>query len=185
MNKEIKKQYLKDADAVPASTKKFKIDSPQKRVADDQLIPGISHRYALFVEEYIKEMNPIAAAQAAGYNENPMRAARSILKNQKVKDRIANLKRMQSERLKLTPDFILSRLVKLTLKAEEDDDRANLLRALEMLGKNLALWTEKTDNTHRWENAFSTGNDAEAIEADTKRLAHIAAPLLQPDKKDK
>lgn len=86
-----------------------------------------------FVEEYLKDFNGTQAAIRAGYAENSARqTAYRLLTNDYILAEIESSIMSENE--------ILGRIAAIAKSAEKDSDK---LRALELLGKTLALFTDK------------------------------------------
>lgn len=96
-----------------------------------------------FVEAYCGKArgNASEAARLAGYR-NPREMGYQTLTKLHIKDAIAA--RTQKSLRRMGADDILAALEDLASDAEADKDR---LKALELLGKNLGLWTHKVEVT--------------------------------------
>lgn len=140
----------------------------------------LTDRQELFCREYIKDLNAQAAAKRAGYSEKMANAkAYQFLKVDRIRDKIAELKKDSMRRLQLDADDILRRLVRIADQTEQAGDYNAAIRSLELLGKHKALWTDKTVNETTIMNAFASGNSEEDIQRDVERLKRIATPKLK------
>jgi phage terminase small subunit len=104
-----------------------------------------------FVEEYLVDLNATQAAIRAGYSVR--RAAEigwQLLQKSPVQEAIQAEREKQSERTKITADWVLTRLrEEATPGAEETGFSPSRVKALELLGKHLALFTDKLQTEQR------------------------------------
>lgn len=120
-----------------------------------------------FVEEYLIDMNGTQAAIRAGYSaKTAYRQGADLLQNTSVRAAIAEACAKRAERVNVTADYVLSNLVEiversmqrapvLTMKGKQayDEDGNAMWRfdakaankALELLGKNLGMFTDKIE----------------------------------------
>lgn len=121
-----------------------------------------------FVEEYLIDMNATQAAIRAGYSDKTAyRQGADMLQKPSVRAAISEACVKRAERVNVTADYVLSNLVEiversmqrapvLNMKGKQvyDEDGNALWRfdaksankALELLGKHLGLYIEKTEN---------------------------------------
>jgi len=100
-----------------------------------------------FVAEYLIDLNATAAYQRAGYAGRGHSAevcAHLLLKKPHVQAAVAEANAKRLKRVALTADDVLKRLEDLADGAERDADK---LRALELIGKHLKLFTEKVEHS--------------------------------------
>lgn len=106
-------------------------------------------RQQRFVEEYMVSMDAGEAYQKAfeykGKNQYSLGYA--LLQNSVVRKLIDKATAERSKRTAVDADFVLGELVKVAKKTLVDDDikAVDKLRALEMLGKNLKLFSDKVE----------------------------------------
>lgn len=133
--------YLKVGDPIPTKGKGSKLTGLQLR----------------FIEEYMVDSIGTKAVVRAGYvTKNPNRVAAQLMQHPLV---IEEIKKRQSERrdkLELTADYVITRLVNLAENAVRDGDQ---IRALELLGKTMALFKERQE---------ISGPDGDAIRHEQK-----------------
>lgn len=132
----------------------------------------LSSKQKLFVDEYILDLNATQAAIRAGYSEKTAYSqGQRLLKNVEIQTALKEHMEKKESDLIMKQDEILQRLTKqarreetdfkvVTLKSKvisdgviEEDDRVEIvqlptsnsdaIKALELLGKRYAMWTEK------------------------------------------
>jgi len=124
---------------------------------------NLNYRQRRFVAEYMTDGIATSAAIRAGYSEKTAaEQACRLLKNVKIKAAIKEAEDLKAERSKITTDYVLASLKVLVdrcMQAEPVYDRNGeptgefkfdsngAARSLELLGKNLKLFTDKTELT--------------------------------------
>ena len=104
---------------------------------------GLTPKQKTFCEEYLIDLNGSQAAIRAGYSES---SAKEIASENLTKPNIQEALKYQidkrSKRTEITADRILGALdvIARNIEGEQTRDR---IRALELLGKYLAMFTEK------------------------------------------
>ena len=102
----------------------------------------LSDKRERFVREYLVDLNATRAATRAGYSPKTAdRQGHRLLKNAEVATRVADLTEAMSEKLEITAERVLQELG--TIAFEGGHATANKLRALELLGKHLAMFTDR------------------------------------------
>lgn len=104
---------------------------------------SLTQKQRLFVEAYLANPNATAAARTAGYKGNDKTLAQVAAENLR-KPYIAELIKERVQDAIITADEILAGVKRIALKANRDADR---LKAFELLGKHLVLWTDKTEHS--------------------------------------
>lgn len=149
-------------------TSKARKDAPVPKWAEPF---GISAKQAMFVEEYLIDLNATQAAIRAGYSEKTARSqGQRLLTNVDIKRAVKDRIEARSERTKIDQDYILNgindtvqrcrqaQLVTdregLPVLVETPDgmltpaftfDASNTLKGFELLGKHLGMWKEKVE----------------------------------------
>lgn len=101
----------------------------------------LTQKQKLFVESYLANPNATKAAIAAGYSEKTARQqGQRLLSNVVIAERL----NVRVEEAIITANEILTDVKQIAKSAEKDSDK---LKAYEMLGKHLAMWTDKTEST--------------------------------------
>ena len=133
----------------------------------------LSERERRFCEEYIIDYNGTRAATAAGAPATSAgQQAYDLLARPEVQEYLRFLKQEQSVRTKITADYVLGRIVETLERCNQEVvpyrdrkgnhveienkegefakayvyDAKNVLKAAELLGKHLALFTDVVDN---------------------------------------
>lgn len=120
---------------------------------------NLSPRQALFVEEYLVDLNASQAAIRAGYS--PVGASSKgsqLLATIKVRLEVDKRMAARSERTNISQDFVLSTIVSTVNRCSQAEpvldkegtalgeykfDASNVLKGCELLGRHLAMWTDK------------------------------------------
>lgn len=119
---------------------------------------ALNRRQALFVQEYLKDLNASAAARRAGYSEKT--AFRSGIENMQkpaITEAIASAMKERSERVQITADKVLTdiELIKADAMREAADKDGNLamvnhaaaLKACELQGRHLQMFVDRVAMT--------------------------------------
>ena len=161
----------------------------------------LNERERRFCEEYIQHYNGTRAAIAAGYAENNAKfEACDILKRPEAQEYISALKGEQTIRTKVNADYVLNAIVETLERCRQEIkpvntpsgsvlvvqdaegnpanafkfDAKNVLKAAELLGKHLAMFTDVTDNrvTFIQMPEVRVGSDGKVIEFDVGDEPH-------------
>lgn len=134
----------------------------------------LTPKQQVFVNEYLIDLNAKRAAVRAGYSEKTAQEQGSrLLSYAKVRDAVKLALSKREERTEITQDYVLGSIKKVADRCmqavpvmEKIDgewvetgefkfDSSGANKSLELLGKHLKLWTDKTE---------ITGKDGAAIE---------------------
>lgn len=113
----------------------------------------LSPKQALFVQEYLIDLNASAAARRAGYKPDWIKYnATKILTNTNVQAAIQTAINKRAQRTEITQDYVLKEIQSVFEDAKREaengmQDRTNALKALEMLAKHVGLYEK--DNIQR------------------------------------
>ena len=144
--------YLKHGDEVPAKGRGAKL----------------SGKMIKFVEAYCNGDSPgfqnaSKSVLIAGYKTtNQNRIGTELLQHPLIKEAIREAMESRRERMELSADYVLNKLMVLAEQTEKDSDR---LRALELLGKTMALFKERQE---------VSGPDGDAIRYEQKVREDVA-----------
>ena len=110
----------------------------------------LNNKQASFCIEYLVDRNATQAAIRAGYGERTAGAqGHALLKNPEIQAAIADQEDARAKRTLITQDSILRGIRQI---AEHGENEANRLRAMELLGKHQALFTERVESRNVNEN---------------------------------
>ena len=120
-----------------------------------------------FVDEYLVSLNATQAAIRAGYAKSgaSVEGVR-LLANAKVAAAVAAAVAKRSERTEITQDYVLA-AIKDTIEECRGDEHRNpqaALKGLELLGRHLAMFTDKTENRNIVENLTDEELDEQIAE---------------------
>lgn len=120
----------------------------------------LTPRQAAFVQEYLVDLNATQAAIRAGYSEKTAgRTGHENLKKPEIAAAIAQAKAERAERVQIDADEVLAHLTAIargevrTEKATKvgivdlPPDFGERIRAMELLGKHLGMFTDRLDVT--------------------------------------
>lgn len=110
----------------------------------------LTEKQKRFCEEYLIDRNATQAYIRAGYSVKKKITAEQnsskLLKNTKVQAYLTELSEHQSERTQITADIVLKELAKIALTETEITGKEKM-KALELLGKHLGMFTANADNS--------------------------------------
>ena len=106
-------------------------------------MPKLTEKQKRFGEEYLIDLNATQAARA-GY-KNPEIGRQLITKNN-VLNYINELRKEQSQRTGINADIVLKELEKIAL-ADTDISGKEKIKALELLGKHLGMFSERKEDS--------------------------------------
>lgn len=111
----------------------------------------LNKRQQKFVEEYLLDLNATQAAIRAGYSAHLANTnATKLLQRTAIQNEIQAQRQEQSKRTQITADWVLTRLREESTPGTEDTGFSpSRVKALELLGKHLALFTDKLQTEQR------------------------------------
>ena len=108
----------------------------------------LTEKQKRFCEEYLVDLNATQAALRAGYSE---RTAYSIgdenLKKPEIQNYLRELMEKRSERTEITADTVIEELKKIALAEDVEISGKEKIKALELLGKHLGMFSSGADNS--------------------------------------
>lgn len=126
----------------------------------------LSPKAVLFIEYYLADpqLNASLAVLKAGYKtNNPNRVATDLLRHPLVQKTIQEKQAKRFEKFSVTQDYVLQKLVRIIEDTESGNPQA-ALRGLELLGKHLGLYRDRTE---------ISGPDGKAIELEQRTQEDI------------
>ena len=101
-----------------------------------------------FCEEYLIDLNSAQAATRAGYSAKTARTIGSkLLTNIDISEYIQTLMSERSKSTGITADYVLNGIKELTDKLVNAEDPKSAYKGYELLGKHLALFSDKVDHS--------------------------------------
>jgi phage terminase small subunit len=130
----------------------------------------LTDKQEAFVNEYVKDYNATQAAIRAGYaTKYADRQAHKLVENSRVKEAIEARRQEISRKADVEICEIVAELRSI---AFTDCSRTDKLRALELLGRYKAMFTDRFQNT--------TENHAQLTDEEKEQLRELAAELTKP-----
>jgi len=119
----------------------------------------INQRHELFAQALFEGKSQRDAFAAAGYSRNDGNASR-LTQNEKVQARVAELKERAAVKVSLTREWIIEQLIQNARLARIQGDIAPSNQALSLLGKELGMFVERTENVN-WHHDVSNSPPTE------------------------
>jgi len=105
----------------------------------------LTEKQKMFCKEYMVDLNATQACIRAGYSEKTAKVIGSEnLSKPYLQEEIARLMKSREERVQLTADKVLEDIERVRGLAEGSEQYSISLKASELQGKHLAMFTEKT-----------------------------------------
>ncbi len=133
---------------------------------------SLTQKQERFVSEYLIDLNATAAAERAGY-EHPNKQGPRMLVNVGIAKAIASAQAKRSERTEITQDYVVALIVDTAerCKMASDYNPNAILKGAELLGRHLAMFTDKKTVTH---------HDGDRLDAVLERMGENAKPIGHP-----
>lgn len=108
----------------------------------------LTPKQALFVTEYLIDLNSTKAAIRAGYSAKTAdKIGPQLLGKTSIKNSIDAAIHERANKTQITADYVLTGIRRITEAAEADGKRSEALRGYELMGKHLKLFTDKSEIT--------------------------------------
>ena len=106
--------------------------------------PKLTPKQLMFCKEYLIDLNATQACIRAGYSDKTAnRIATENLSKPVIKKEIDRLKAIREKKVELTAEKVLKDIERVREKAEGSEQYNVSLKASELQGKHLAMFTEK------------------------------------------
>ena len=120
----------------------------------------LTPKQQMFVRENLIDLNATQAAIRAGYSaKTSYSIGEENLKKPEIIEAVQAGMDRRAKKINLTGDDILANIARLAQKAEDMDDTSNALRANELLGKHLKLFTDRIEQSGNIQLTVSSGID--------------------------
>lgn len=111
-------------------------------------MPALTNpRHERFAQELASGKSQSEAYQLAGYEPSEPNASR-LTRNDKVQARVAELQERSAAKIMLSREWVLEQLVDNAGKAKAAGDFGPSNQALNLLGKELGMFVDKTENVN-------------------------------------
>lgn len=115
----------------------------------------LTDKQRMFCKEYLIDLNATQAAIRAGYSHKTAQEQGSrLLTNVMVTEYIQKLMDKRTNKVELTAENILKDIIETRKAAASDEKHNDRLKANELLGKHLKMWTDKVDLNGKIEHSF-------------------------------
>lgn len=142
-------------------------------------------RAETFARQYVKHWDEVRAMVEAGFpKEHAEKNAMSYKSHPSTKKRIEEALEDIKEQHLVEVKEVVEGLRGVIRAAMLESKFADVNRALELLGKYVGMFSDKSEHKFDFNNPFESGKTPEAQEADIRRFAQIAGPLLQSQAND-
>jgi len=109
-------------------------------------LSNLTAKQQMFCREYLIDLNGTQAAIRAGYSEKTANEqAAALLAKPSIKEYVQSLMDARAAKIEITAEDVLGDILETRKAAKEDGKHSDRLRANELLGKHLKLFTDKVD----------------------------------------
>lgn len=109
---------------------------------------ALTAKQQMFVEEYLIDLNATQAAIRAGYSQKTAEViGYENLNKPQIAEAIQKEMDKRSNKVSVTAQDVLESILRIRAKAEESDRHNDALRANELLGKHLKMFTDKIEHS--------------------------------------
>lgn len=107
----------------------------------------LTDKQLMFCQEYLLDLNATQAAIRAGYSAHTANEQGSrLLTNVSVQGKLTELLNARSKKIKIDANQVLAEILKLAMASPEEIKPSDKIKALELLGKHLKLFTDRVEH---------------------------------------
>lgn len=138
----------------------------------------MTERVERFIAEYLREPNATKAAKLAGYSEKTAYSqGQRLLKNVEVKRRIDATHEKATRRAEITVARVVEGIASIATNPDARD--ADRLKAWELLGRHLAMFTDRVQIDHTYLQSYIRGKLEEVgVDVEAEDAVNEAMRLL-------
>jgi phage terminase small subunit len=115
----------------------------------------LTPKMAEFVDLYMLHGSATKAIELGSYKtDHPHRHGQRLLQHPTIREEIMKRQAARSKKFEVTAEYLVEELTGILTKSKEDNNHTAALRAIELMGKTIALWKDRQE---------VTGADGEAI----------------------
>lgn len=107
----------------------------------------LNSRHEKFAQELAKGASASEAMKAAGFKSDRRNGTR-LTTNEDIRRRVDELKERAATNVVLSREWVLEELIDNAKRAKEGGDYAPSNKALELLGKEIGMFVERTENVN-------------------------------------
>ncbi len=111
----------------------------------------LTPKQELFCKEYLIDLNATQAAIRAGYSEKTAQQTSSEnMSKPVIQEYVQQLMKKRSDKTEIDADYVLNGIKNVTQRCAKEGKEfnpASALKGYELLGKNLVLFTDKTEHS--------------------------------------
>lgn len=117
------------------------------------MVKELNDKQKAFAKEYVVNLNGADAARKAGYSVKTANVrAVQLLTTPNVQEYVQKLMTKRSDKLEITADFVLKNIVEAMECAKSEQNFNAWLKATELLGKHLKLFTDVSETNMNFTN---------------------------------
>jgi phage terminase small subunit len=113
---------------------------------------NMTEKQKMFIKEYLKDLNATQAAIRAGYSEDSAKVIGcENLTKPYIAEEIEKELSARTKKVEIDAEYVLNNLKKVAETSMERNDSAGANKSLELLGKYLKLFTDKTETSVKFD----------------------------------
>lgn len=136
----------------------------------------LTPKMAKFLDLYMLHGSGTKAVKESDYKygSHPERLAQRLLAHPTIREEIAKRQAKNTKKFEVTAEYLVDKLAAIVNRTEEDNPQA-ALRAIELLGKTIAIWKDRQEITGADGDAIKLEQQTKENAADfSRRIAGLA-----------